>query len=61
MGMDADAIGMAVQSLTHRKPEMRVSPRRNERLNVNLIRQVRRSNDVNAEMERPQLVGTRAT
>eukprot|EP00974_Lingulodinium_polyedra_P105725 10234869-Lingulodinium_polyedra.AAC.1 len=60
MGMDADAVGMVVDSCIHRKAEMRVSPRRNERLNANLPGQVRRSNGVNAGMDRPGIVGSRA-
>eukprot|EP00974_Lingulodinium_polyedra_P079259 7676836-Lingulodinium_polyedra.AAC.1 len=61
MGMDADATGMIVESSMHRKSEMRVSPRRNKRLNAKLTGQVRRWNDVNAEMDRSGIVGSRAS
>eukprot|EP00974_Lingulodinium_polyedra_P070916 6863968-Lingulodinium_polyedra.AAC.1 len=60
MGMDADAVGMIVESCMHRKAEMRVPPRRNERLNAKLTGQVRRWNDVDAEMDRPETVASRA-
>eukprot|EP00974_Lingulodinium_polyedra_P133460 11225666-Lingulodinium_polyedra.AAC.1 len=45
MGMDVDAIGTATQSLMHRKAEMRVSPRRNERFAAGTKRRKRKSND----------------
>eukprot|EP00974_Lingulodinium_polyedra_P050436 4849901-Lingulodinium_polyedra.AAC.1 len=43
---------MAAESLVHGKAKMRVSPRRNERLVANSTGPVRKSNDVNEEMDR---------
>eukprot|EP00974_Lingulodinium_polyedra_P004505 422954-Lingulodinium_polyedra.AAC.1 len=52
MGMDVDAVGMAARSLMHRKAEMLVSPQRNDSLAAGTKRLMRKSNDVDEEMDR---------
>eukprot|EP00974_Lingulodinium_polyedra_P039021 3739553-Lingulodinium_polyedra.AAC.1 len=61
MGMDVDAVGMTARSLMHRKAEMRVSFRRNDRVAAGTKRLRRKSNDVNEEMDRLQPDGTQQT
>eukprot|EP00974_Lingulodinium_polyedra_P082020 7940591-Lingulodinium_polyedra.AAC.1 len=50
--MDIDAVGMAAQSLMHRKAGMFVSFRRNDRFVAGTKRLRRTSSDVNEEMDR---------
>eukprot|EP00974_Lingulodinium_polyedra_P125906 11196276-Lingulodinium_polyedra.AAC.1 len=61
MGMDVEAVGMAAQSLMHRKAEMIVSSRRHDRFAAGTKRLRRKSNDVNAEMDRLELNATQGT
>eukprot|EP00974_Lingulodinium_polyedra_P019922 1925607-Lingulodinium_polyedra.AAC.1 len=61
MGMGVDAVGMAAQHIMHRKTDMFVSPKQNDRFAAGTKRLNRKSNNVNEEMDRLQINATQRT